>query len=118
MAHIAPQFWDDDKIFELGPAGVLVFSCMIAGPQITNLPGIYRAEPKSFHHPVRCYPPEEVESAFNAIVAQGMAIYDPVAKVVRLPKVYRYHSKKSRPRSPMPDILAESHVIPIQGTTG
>ena len=91
MGNIAPQFWDDDKVFSLPPAGVLLFNCMISGPQITNLPGLYRAAPSAFYHPLRCYPKDEVENAFEAILERGLAIFDAASNLLRLPKCYRHH---------------------------
>lgn len=91
MGTIAPQFWDDDKVFQLDGVGVLLFNCMISGPQITNLPGLYRAEPSTFFHPLRCFPRPEVENAFGAILGLGLAIFDATSKLLRLPKCYRHH---------------------------
>lgn len=91
MHFLAPQFWDDRGVTDLGVVGKLLFACMITGPHLWNLPGLYRAFPGTFHKPMRPCGPDEVESAFKLILARGMAQFDDDAHVLRLPKCWKYH---------------------------
>lgn len=91
------QFWLDEKVHELGPVGIGVWSAILQGPHANqNLPGLFYlpfgllldqmggAELMG-PHLVR-----EVENAFGLILDKGMAIYDASSKVLRLPNVWKH----------------------------
>ncbi len=88
---LAPQFWDSPKVAKLGPVGKTLFACMIAGPQLSRVPGLYRGSRETFYRPMKPWGIAEVDSAFQGILDAGMAQFDPEAHVIRLPKVWKYH---------------------------
>lgn len=88
---IAPQFWDAKKLVELGACAKFLFGCMICGPQISKVPGLFRGTPATFYKSMRPFSPVEVEDAFKRILAKGIAIFDEDEEVIRLPKVNKHH---------------------------
>ncbi len=88
---LAPQFWDDKKLVKLGACAKVLFGCMICGPQISKVPGIFRASSATFYKSMRPFKPSEVEDAFKRILAEGIAIFDEDEEVIRLPNVNKYH---------------------------
>ncbi len=91
------NFWLDDKVHELGPVGIAVWTCIITGKHASdvNLPGLYKisAEDILWQLGGDLMGPalkREVENAFWVIVDKGMALIDPRARQLRLPNVWKY----------------------------
>ena len=88
---LAPQFWDSKKVAGLGGAGKALLACMITGPQLSKVPGLYRGSQETFYKFMRPWSRDEVDHAFKAILVAGIAQFDADDDVIRLPKVWKYH---------------------------
>lgn len=88
---LAPQFWDSKKVAALGGVGKALWACMITGPQLSKVPGLYRGSQETFYKFMRPWSRDEVDSAFKAILVAGFAQFDADDDVIRLPKVWKYH---------------------------
>lgn len=91
------NFWLDDKVHELGPIGIAVWTCIITGKHSSdvNLPGLYKISVEDIFWQLGgdLMGPalkREVENAFWVIVGKGMALVDPRARQLRLPNVWKY----------------------------
>jgi hypothetical protein len=91
------NFWLDDKVHELGPIGIAVWTCIITGKHASdvNLPGLYKISCEDIFWQLGgdLMGPalqREVENAFWVIVGKGMAFVDPRARQLRLPNVWKY----------------------------
>ena len=88
---LSPLFWDSPNVVALGCCGKALLACMITGPQLSKVPGIYRAFQATFYKSMRPWSPEEVDIAFKAILVAGIAKFDEDAHVIRLPNVYKFN---------------------------
>jgi hypothetical protein len=86
---VHPKIWDDRKFMGLHDTGRIIWMYFLTSPIRNSLPGLFRGTVLSVAEGIE-RSPEKTQIHLDAVLATGMAQYDPERRLFRLPKAPLY----------------------------
>jgi hypothetical protein len=91
---IDPVMWDDRDFLSLSDFERTLWIYLLTGPQVTALPGLQRTSVAIIADTMR-REPQDVRAALAVLEERGMVMFDPVARVLRVPNAPKYNAAQS-----------------------